>query len=167
MSKLQSGITIRRGKDHLRDPAGGGCPARFQRARRRPPGSPCCSASAPPPCPPGQAWWRAPPTGRPRHRASWGQSPSLRYRDTWRRRTERLIHTDWEVVLSRQEKVAYLAAVHCTHRSSAFLALPWNLFTTFLFIGGLPVSELARLSTEELLLERACKAGRLLVNSSI
>lgn len=66
-----------------------------------------------------------------------------------------------------QEKVTHLAAVHCTHLSRAFLALPWNLFTTFLFMGGLPVSELAMLSTEELLLERACRAGRLLVNSSI
>lgn len=62
--------------------------------------------------------------------------------------------------------VTYLAAVHCTHLSSALLALPWN-FTTFLFMGGLPVSELARLSTDELLLDRAWRAGRLLVNSSI
>lgn len=34
-------------------------------------------------------------------------------------------------------------------------------------MGGLPVSELAILSTEELLLDRAWRAGRLLVNSSI
>jgi hypothetical protein len=62
-----------------------------------------------------------------------------------------------------------LAAVHCTHLSRALLALPWNfLGTTFLFIGGLPVSELlAMLSIEEVLLDRATRAGRLLVNSSI
>lgn len=34
-------------------------------------------------------------------------------------------------------------------------------------MGGLPASELAILSTEELLLDRAWRAGRLLVNSSI
>lgn len=62
---------------------------------------------------------------------------------------------------------AYLAAVNCTHLSRALLALPWNFLTTFLFMGGLPVSELAKLSTEELLLDNACRAGRLLVNSSI
>lgn len=63
--------------------------------------------------------------------------------------------------------MAYLVAVHCTHRSMALLALPWNLVMTFLFMGGLVVSELAMLSTEDALLDRACKAGRLLVSSSI
>lgn len=63
--------------------------------------------------------------------------------------------------------MAYFVAVHCTHRSMAFLALPWNLVTTFRFMGGLVVSELAMLSTEEALLDRACRTWRLLVNSSI
>lgn len=75
-----------RGKDHLQDPAGVGFPTRFLPVRRHSPDSPCCSASAPPPCPPGRAWWRAPPTERPHHRASWGQSLSPRSRDTWRQK---------------------------------------------------------------------------------
>lgn len=63
--------------------------------------------------------------------------------------------SDMIYIMMMISKVTYLAAVHCTHWSSAFLALPLNLLTTFLFIGGLPVPELVILSTEELLLDRA------------
>ncbi len=61
----------------------------------------------------------------------------------------------------------YLVAVSWTHLSMAFLALPWNFVITLRFIGGLPVSELAILSTEDALLDKAWRAVRLLVNSSI
>lgn len=58
----------------------------------------------------------------------------------------------------------YLVAVCWTHLSRAFLAPPCSGGRGLLLTGGLVVSEL---STEEVLLERAWSAGRLLVNSSI
>jgi hypothetical protein len=58
----------------------------------------------------------------------------------------------------------YLVAVCWTHLSRAFLAPPCSGRRGLLLTGGLVVSEL---STEEVLLERAWSAGRLLVNSSI
>ena len=61
----------------------------------------------------------------------------------------------------------YLVTVYWTHFSSAFLAFPWILVATFRLLGGLAVSELTMLSTEDVLLDRACSWGRLLVNSSI
>lgn len=61
----------------------------------------------------------------------------------------------------------HLDAMCCTHLSSALLALPWNLPTIFLFMGGLAISELALLSTDEVLLDSDLMVGRLLVSSSI
>lgn len=64
-------------------------------------------------------------------------------------------------------KYTYFAAVYCIHFNKAFLALPWTLVTTFRLLGGLAVSELTTLSTEEALLDNDCSCGRLLVSSSI
>lgn len=61
----------------------------------------------------------------------------------------------------------YLAAVYCTHFNKAFLAFPWILVATFRLLGGLAASELTVLSTEDVLPDRACSCGRLLVSSSI
>ena len=57
--------------------------------------------------------------------------------------------------------------MYWTQFNSAFLAFPWILVATFRLLGGLAVSELTMLSTEDVLLDRACSWGRLLVNSSI
>lgn len=61
----------------------------------------------------------------------------------------------------------YLAAVYWTHFNKAFLAFPWILVATFRLLGGLAASELTVLSTEDVLLDRDCSCGRLLVSSSI
>ena len=46
--------------------------------------------------------------------------------------------------------------MYWTQFSSAFLAFPWILVATFRLLGGLAVSELTMLSTEDVLLDRAC-----------
>ena len=59
-------------------------------------------------------------------------------------------------------------AVCWTHLSSAFLAPPCTGGRDFLLMGGLVVSVLlVELSNEEVLLDRARRAGKLLVSSSI
>lgn len=54
-----------------------------------------------------------------------------------------------------------------THFNRVFLAFPWTLVATLRLLGGLAVSVLTMLSTEEALLDRDCSWGRLLVSSSI
>lgn len=61
----------------------------------------------------------------------------------------------------------YLAAVYWTHFNKVFLAFPWILVATFRLLGGLAVSELTVLSTEDALLDKGCSWGKLLVSSSI
>ena len=59
-------------------------------------------------------------------------------------------------------------AVCWTHLSSAFRAPPCIGGSGFLLMGGLVVSVLlVELSSDEVLLVKACNAGRLLVSSSI
>lgn len=61
----------------------------------------------------------------------------------------------------------YLVTVYWTHFNRAFLAFPWILVATFRLLGGLAVSALTVLSTEDVLPDKDCSCGRLLVNSSI
>ena len=67
----------------------------------------------------------------------------------------------------KQTLGTYLATVYWTHFNKAFLAFPWILVATFRLLGGLAVSALTMLSTEDVLPDRDCSCGRLLVNSSI
>lgn len=61
-----------------------------------------------------------------------------------------------------------MVAVCWTHLSRAFLAPPCRGGRGFLLTGGLVVSVLlVELSSEEVLLDKAWSAGRLLVSSSI
>lgn len=66
----------------------------------------------------------------------------------------------------KKASTTYLAAVCWTHRSRAFLAPPCR--GGFLLMGELVVSVLlVELSREELLLDKAWIAGKLIVSSSI
>lgn len=67
----------------------------------------------------------------------------------------------------KQTVGTYLPAVCWTHFNRVFLAFPWTLVATLRLLGGLAVSVLTMLSTEEALLDRDCSWGRLLVSSSI
>lgn len=66
-----------------------------------------------------------------------------------------------------QQYSSYFVAVVWTHLSRALLAPPWNERRGLRLTGGLLVSVLLELSTDELLLDWGCRAGRWLVNSSI
>lgn len=105
---------------------------------------------------------------------------------TWRRREQRLkkrclsnifsnpmtmrsdgSHEIFTGLQVKQTVATYLPAVCWTHFSRVFLALPWILAVTLRLLGGLAVSVLTMLSTEEALLDRDWSCGRLLVSSSI
>lgn len=66
-----------------------------------------------------------------------------------------------------QQYSSYFVAVVWTHLRRALLAPPWNERRGLRLTGGLLVSVLLELSTDELLLDWGCRAGRWLVNSSI
>lgn len=118
----------------------------------------------------------------PNQYANWAQNPSPQFPDVWGKKENHVgvkkkksLVNKWLVMMSYiinneflRSSTTYLVAVCWTHRSRAFLAPPCRSDSGFLLTGELVVSVLlVELSREELLLDNAWSAGKLMVSSSI